>query len=99
MESDEMIVVDAFCRQHCIELSFINSLRDSGLLECHTIEEKICIPVSQLPFLEKIVRLYELDINLEGIEAITYLLQRLGKQQEVILTLSNRLSRYENEEE
>ena len=39
----------------------------------------------------------ELDINLEGIETITYLLQRMHDMQREIATLENRLSMYENE--
>jgi len=43
------------------------------------------------------VRLYyEMDINLEGIETITHLLQRMHAMQQQIVGLSNRLSRYED---
>ena len=53
---------------------------------------------SELPQLEKLVRLYrEMDINLEGIETITYLLQRMNEMQRQIVQLTNRLSMYENE--
>ena len=97
MQTVEMISADEFCIHHNIELSFIYSLQESGLLEISTTGEKLCIPVTQLPQLEK-VRLYDLDINLEGIETITLLLQRLQKQQENIIALKNQLSRYESEE-
>ncbi len=45
----------------------------------------------------RIIRLYyELDINLEGIEAIIHLLQRIDThQQEEIIALRNRLRLYE----
>ena len=59
---------------------------------------KTYVPVNQLHNLEKLIRLYyELDINLEGIETITYLLQRMNEMQQKIVHLSNRLSLYENE--
>jgi len=49
-------------------------------------------------YLEKLVRLfYELDINLEGIETITYLLNRMNQMQQEILQLNNRLRIYEND--
>jgi hypothetical protein len=46
--------------------------------------------------LERIVRLhFELDINLEGIETITHLLERMEAMQENIARLKNRLKAYE----
>ncbi len=96
MQTAEMIAADEFCAHHHIEMSFIESLKESGLIEVSITEEKTFLPVNQLGQLEKLVRLYyEMDINLEGIETITYLLQRMNDMQQQILQLSNRLSRYE----
>lgn len=93
-----MIPADEFCIHHKIELSFIYSLKESGLLDISTQEEQVFVPVSQLHQLEKLARLYyEMDINLEGIETITHLLQRMQDMQQQIRQLSNRLSRYEDE--
>jgi chaperone modulatory protein CbpM len=98
MQTDEMIILDEFCIHHHIDLTFIKSLHESGLIEIVHTEEKIYIPLSQLPYLEKLVRLfYELDINLEGIETITYLLNRMNQMQQEILQLNNRLRIYEND--
>jgi len=48
--------------------------------------------------LEKYVRFYyELDINLEGIETVSYLLQRINTMQNELKTLTNRLRLYESE--
>ena len=93
-----MIPADEFCIHHNIELSFIYSLKESGLAEMISIEEKIFLPVSQLSHLEKLVRLYyEMDINLEGIETITHLLHRMHAMKQQIVELNNRLSRYEEQ--
>ena len=98
MQTEDMIPADEFCIHHNIELSFIYSLQDSGLLQVTSMEEKNFVPVTQLPNLEKLVRLYQdLDINLEGIETITYLLQRMNAMQQQIKQLRNRLSLYEND--
>lgn len=98
MKTDEMIAANEFCKHHNIELSFIYSLNDSGLLEIIYIEENIFLPLSELSRLEKMVHLHhELDINLEGIETITYLLQRIKDMEDQMQILSNKLSRYENE--
>ncbi len=98
MPDKEMIIVNEFCRHHNIELSFISSLKESGLIEVTSVEGKLCVYENQLPYLEKIVRLYyEMDINLEGIETITGLLNRMNDLQQQILQLRNRLSIYEND--
>ena len=96
MQMEEMISVDEFCVHHNIETSFIYSLKESGLIEVQIIEEKIMIPYEQLSSLERIVRLYyELGINLEGLETISYLLQRMNDMQQEIIRLNNRLRAYE----
>lgn len=96
MESINMIPVSEFCIYHNIELSFIYSLNESGLIDITSIEEKIYVPVSQLKHLEQLIRLnQEMDINIEGIEAITHLLQRIKDMQQNIVQLTNKLSFYE----
>jgi hypothetical protein len=99
MKKGNMIPAYEFCASHNIEISFINSLLDAGLIEMTTIEETEYIHESQLHELEKIVRLYyELDINLEGIETVINLLQRINNMQDEITLLKNRLRLYEADE-
>lgn len=98
METEYLIAIDEFCASHNIEISFIASLQESGLVKITTIKESAFIEADQLRQLEKFVRLYyELDINLEGIETINYLLQRIGSLQDEITSLKNRLRIYETE--
>ena len=98
MPTVEMIPADQFCVNHHIELTFITSLKEAGLVETTIIEERLFVPVSQLSQLERMVRLYyEMDINLEGIETITYLLERMNALQQQVRQLSSRLSLYEKE--
>lgn len=96
MQKEYLVKVDEFCANHNIEISFISSLQENGLIEVKTIKDSGFIESDQLLQLEKIVRLYyELDINLEGIETINYLLHRIGNQQDEIQMLRNRLRLYE----
>ncbi|MDP3003367.1 MAG: chaperone modulator CbpM [Bacteroidales bacterium] len=96
MQTDYLIEVNEFCANHNIEISFISSLQQTGLIEITTINETGFIDSNQLQQLEKIVRFYyELDINLEGIETITHLLQRVNSLQDEIIALRNRLRLYE----
>ena len=97
MESENMIPASDFCMYHNIELSFIYSLNESGLIDITSIEEKIFVPGSQLKHLEQLMRLkQEMDINVEGIESITYLVQRIKDMQLHIVQLNSRLSFYES---
>lgn len=98
MPTTHLIAASEFCIYHNIELSFIYSLQQSGLITVTVVEEKLFVEESELPQLEKLVRLYhEMDINLEGIETITYLLQRMHEMQGQIAALENKLQMYENE--
>lgn len=96
MQKELYIPVDEFCAHYDIEISFISSLQQNGLIEITTDNENGFIDASQLQKLETFIRLYyELDINLEGIDTITHLLQKIGSQHDEIISLRNRLSLYE----
>lgn len=95
----KLISAREFCASHNIEVSFIHSLEETGLIEIKTIEEIGFIPVSQLQQLEKIVHLYnELGINIEGIDTITHLLHRIIDLQDTVTGLKNRLRLFENDD-
>ncbi|MBC7934243.1 MAG: MerR family transcriptional regulator [Rhizobacter sp.] len=97
MEKEQMIPVSEFCMYHNVELSFIYSLKNSGLIDIEVVCEKMFVSTNELKQLETLMRLKEeMDINLEGIEAISYLLQRINEMQQVILQLNNRLDFYES---
>ena len=99
MQTEHLIAADEFCASHQIEFSFIQSLNKFELIEITTVEEKRFIPESQLQQLEKLVRLhYDLDINLEGIDAITHLLERMKALQEENGALKSKLRLYETNE-
>jgi MerR HTH family regulatory protein len=99
MGTEYLIAIDELCASHNIEVSFISSLQQSGLIEITTIKESGFIEADQLQKLEKFIRLYyELDINLEGIETINYLLQRINSMQDEIIALRNKLRFYETNE-
>jgi hypothetical protein len=99
MPTDYLIAIEEFCAQNDIEISFISSLQQNGLLEIITRKEAGFIDPDQLRQLEKFIRFYyELDINLEGIETIMHLLERITSMQDEITSLKNRLRLYEPNE-
>jgi hypothetical protein len=99
MQTENLISINEFCIHHNIEISFVNSLHQKGLIEITTIDESFFIDAVYLPQLEKIVYFYyELDINLEGIETINHLLKRIELIQGENTRLRNRLRLYETNE-
>ena len=99
MQTEEFVTIQQFCTSFHIEQSFIFSLQHAGLIQVvQTETEEVCIPVSQLKQLEQMVRFNtEMDINIEGIETITHLLERIQHMQQQIVQLNNRLRVYEDE--
>ena len=96
MQTAQMIAATEFCTHYQIEVSFIQSLHYSGLLQAERRGQDLFIPLDEMPSLEKMVRLrYDMDINLEGIETISHLLQQLTHMKQQIIQLKNRLSLHE----
>ena|ERR1700757_2932378 len=93
---EDLIDAAQFCVYHNVSISFIHSLHQSGLLDIVVTEETVFIPAGQLQQLEKLSRLhYEMDINLEGIETIAYLLEKMNRLQDEITAVKNKLRVYE----
>ena len=96
MQDDNFISSELICQMHSIEPSFVHTLYEYGLIEITRVESSEFIHVSQLSILEKMIRLhYDLQINIEGIEAITHLVRRIEKMQEELNHLKNELKHYE----
>lgn len=96
MERQDLIAADEICMHYQVEYSFIDELQDHGLIEINTVEETRGIPAERLSDLERFIRLhYEMDINLEGIEAINHLLKQIEDMQDQMRQLQNRLHIYE----
>ncbi|WP_345598456.1 chaperone modulator CbpM [Salinimicrobium sp. 3283s] len=94
---DQYISIVEFCHCHKLEYSFIQSLTEHGLIQTVIIEENEYIEQEQIRELERLMRLhYDLDINLEGIEAINHLLDRVSHLQNEVRQLQNRLKLYED---
>jgi chaperone modulatory protein CbpM len=92
MEQEQLIPAEIICTHHKIDYAFINSLGEAGLIEVNMVEGKAFVNPSQLADLEKFICFYyELDINLEGIEAIATLLQRMREMEEEIALLKQEL--------
>ena len=82
MEQEQLIPVEIICEQHEVEYQFISLLSTSGLIELTEQDGRAFVHPSQLGDLEKFICFhYDLDINVEGIEAICNLLERIRQLQ------------------
>ncbi len=89
----EFIIVSEYCVKCDIEPSFIRLLAEEGLIDLRIIEGSERILTSQLPDLERYVRLhYDLSVNIAGIDVIRHLLTRVDELQTEIRLLKRRLS-------
>ncbi len=97
---NKLIPAADFCTHHKVEVAFLYSLQDYGLLNIIDESEVIFVDEEELQKLEQMMHLhYDLNINMEGIDAITNLLNRLEAAQNEMCMLKNRLSFYERKQE
>ena len=94
------IIADEFCASQQLEISFIHTLKEHGMIETVFVDKALCIHADELPRLEQIIRLHrELEINLEGIEVINELLQRIEEMQNEITRLRKRIDFFESDKD
>jgi hypothetical protein len=96
MDTQNYISIKQFCMYHDVPMSFVSELHNIQLIEIITIENTQYLYETQIKDLEKLIRLhFELDINLEGLDAIHNLLKQVQTLQQDIVTLKNKLNRFD----
>ena len=81
---------------HEIENTFIKELHNYGLVEIIMLEDDEFLEPEQLPLIEKMIRMhYDLKINLEGIDAIYHLLNKIEVLQQNLTAAQNKLRVFE----
>lgn len=79
MKAKNLVSLNEFCTKKNTGISVNHSNNQPGLIEISTAKETGFINEVQLKHLEKYIRCYdEQDFNLNGIETITHLLQRIN---------------------
>ena len=97
MDTTQLISITQFCTHYNVPVSFINALNDYELVEITISNSENFLKTNQLNDVEKMMRLhYDLEINLEGIDAIYNLLKQVEDLQSQITLLRNKLNFYEN---
>ena len=97
MAIQKLIILQDLCSHYEIEMSFLNELHATGLIEIKTINQQQCIDSDSITDLEKMIRLHnDLHINTEGIDVVFNLLQRVDALQTELQAVKNRLGIYED---
>ncbi len=98
METTHFIPVIQLCELYEVEESFFHALNEVGLIEISTIEQAPCLHHEKINDVEKMIRIhYELNVNIEGIDVVFNLLQKLNSLQSELISMQNRLHLYEND--
>lgn len=88
----ELIIIKEYCIKNKVEPDFIFKLESEGLIQVSIVENERYIHVSQLNYLDQYVRWhYDLSINIEGIDVIRNLLDKIDEMQQEIQSLRERL--------
>ena len=95
----ELIIVSEYCHKCHIEPSFIDLLEEGGLIEVRTEGGEHYLLASELPNVERYSRMYyDLSINMEGIDAIHHLLERMEDMRHEMRSLRKQLLLYRERE-
>tara|TARA_R110002072_G_scaffold171415_1_gene325099 strand:- start:460 stop:750 length:291 start_codon:yes stop_codon:yes gene_type:complete len=96
MINQEFIPIMQLCDHYLVEKSLFLKLHDAGLIEITTYEKKECLHQDRLYIFEKIIRIHkDLNINIEGIDAVLNLLERINRLDSELRQTKTRLSLYE----
>jgi len=96
MNLEDLIPTGELCTRYKVEQTFVSSLYESGLIEVVTVEETQYLHCDEISEFERLRRLhYDLDINVEGLEAIQHLIGQVKNLQKQNQRLRNRLDLYE----
>jgi len=88
----ELITISEYCTHYAVDSSFVNALEESGLIVFTIIDENKFIHYEQLIEMDRYVHFYyDMDINVEGIDAIMNLLQKVKQMQYEIKLLKSHI--------
>ena len=98
MSTENFIPINTLCTHYKVEMSFFSNLNENGLLEITTIDDTHYVHFEKISDIEKIIRMHnELDVNIEGIDVVFNLLEKIDNLQNELISLKNRLRFYEDD--
>jgi len=98
METEKYIPILHLCDLYQIETSFFNELDEVGLIELVSRQNSMYVHEDKLYKVERIIRIHrELNVNVEGIDVVLNLLDKVDKLQTEVYTIQSRLRLYEDD--
>ena len=95
METKSLIQIEQLCTNCNIDQSFVLSLHELGHIEVIEEQNGYFIEDSQIKSLETFIYFHtQLDINLEGVDAIAHLLKKVDSLQNELTQLNSQLKFY-----
>lgn len=97
MKKENGIPITTLCDHYKLEKTFFDRLFELKLIEINTINSIQYIAIEVVHKMDKMVRMHqELEINLEGIDVVFNLIEKIANLQNELIALKNRLQIYEN---
>ena len=97
MNLEKLIPIPELCSHYKVEMSFFVNLSEMGLQQIITVETTSYIDLDSIYKIEKMIHLHQdLEVNIEGIDVVFNLLQKMDLLQNEVTALKNRLRLYEN---
>jgi hypothetical protein len=97
MSIENFIPLETLCTHYNVELSFFSNLNEIGLIEIQTVEQLQYVHQDSIYEIEKMIRMHQdLEVNLEGIDVVFNLLQKIDSLKQELVDVRNRLRLYEN---
>lgn len=95
MSEKDILKLEKFCELYEVPTSFVDSLNQFELIRLTTIDDEMYIENEEFPIIEKYIRMhYDLDINMEGLDVINNLLQKIEALKKQVVLLENELKYY-----
>ena len=92
MNLENLTTIHSLASQYEVAITFFESLGDLGLIEVITIDETYYVHHDNIFKVEKIIRIHkDLEVNLEGIDVVLNLLDRIETLQQELTAATNSL--------
>lgn len=96
MVHQDFIPISQLCDHYTVEVSFFKKLHEEGLLEITQFEKTECLHQDTLHSFERIMRIHrDLHVNVEGIDVVMNLLEKVEQLNKELYQVKSRLGLYE----
>lgn len=98
MDNKNYVQLMHLCDLYHTEINFFTQLDDMGLIEIVSMENELYVHQDKLHQVDRIIRIHrELNVNIEGVDVVFNLLEKVDKLQIELEKMQSRLRLYEDE--